>query len=130
MVKFLQHQFKYQPAGWSAFIFWGSLGSVLALAIVLQWETVGLSWFALILTLACVIMAAYQILRLRATITADTLILQRLTRSNTLTIPLKGVTITQTGNRRLHLTGTHYGDLDITTWQPAATILSQLTVNR
>lgn len=123
----LKHTYYYQDAGWSAVIVWGGILSVLALAVVLRFETVGFSWSAFILTLTTLSFAGYQISRYRATVENGTLRLGRLLRGSTLTIPLTNVTVSKRGAHTIHLAGTIYGDFSFITWQRADDTLATLT---
>lgn len=125
MVK-MRYKFKYQPGRIEAFIFWGLIISALALAIVLQMETIGISYLALIVALASIVVAVYETIRYHGVVEAGTLRMYRVLGSNTLTIPLKNVTVEQTHKRTLMLRDTPYGNFEITTWRNAGPIVDQL----
>ncbi|WP_155287170.1 EbsA family protein [Lacticaseibacillus zhaodongensis] len=122
----MRYKFMYQPGRIEAFIFWGLITSALALAIVLQMEAIGISYLALILALATILVAVLETIRYQGEVHAGTLSLHKFLRSNTLTIPLKDVQVEQLRSKTIMLHNTPYGDLEITTWRNAESIADQL----
>lgn len=122
----LEYKFAYQGAKTEAFIFWGLVVSALSLAVVIQCETVGFSWLALIVALGTVALAIWQLVSLRGRVKNGTLRLYHLLPSNTLTINLDQVNVAVISKHSIRLSGSTYGDVEITSWAKAETIAAHL----
>jgi uncharacterized membrane protein YGL010W len=125
-MKHLAYKFAYQGAKTEILIFWGLIISALSLAVVIQCETVGFSWIALIVALATLFLALWQLFYLQGQVQDGVLRLQRLLPSNTLTITLQDVQIAVTGKHSVRITGSSYGDIDITSWIKAENLIAHL----
>lgn len=125
-MKHLEYKFAYQGAKTEAFIFWGLIISALSLAVVIQCETIGFSWIALIVALATVFLAIWQLLSLQGRVQDGVLRLQRLLPSNTLTINLRDVDVQVVGKHSIRISGSSYGDIDMTSWIKAENLVEHL----
>lgn len=123
----LEYKFAYQGAKTEVVIFWGLIISALALAVIIQCETVGFSWIALIVALATLGLAIWQLLSLRGHVQDGILQLHHLLPSNTLTINLQNVAVEVTGKHSIRIAGSSYGVVELTSWIKAEKLAEHLS---
>ena len=128
MVHVLVNKFFYQGSRMGTFIYQGLVISALCLAIILQMESVGVSWLAIILALAVVLLALCQFIRYQAELSGGVLRLYKLLPSNTMELSLRDLKVNVVGRHTLQLTGSPYGTIEITTLGHADKVADSINI--